>query len=120
MSNFRTVKSEIIVQNLIIMGSVNSKRTHPPLINIVGHLLSCCSGGGEFVRKPLARGEAFVNCSRGSGKHCSFFNISLKNIPTLSHSILIASHYHNQFTYGRKTKQSMHHLKSLKEKALSF
>jgi len=60
----------------------------------------------EFVRKPLPRGGAFVNSSRGSGKHCSFFNISLKNILTLSYSILIAFHYHNQFARGRKFKQN--------------
>ena len=30
------------------------------------HLLSCWSGGGEFVRKPLLRGGAFVNSSKSS------------------------------------------------------
>ena len=49
---------------------------------------------------------------------CPFFNISLKNIHTLSHSIVIASHYHNQFTYGRKTINAS--FEEFKGKACAF
>ena len=54
---------------------VNSKRTHP--LPGICHLVGprC----GEFVRKSVPEGGAFVNSSR-SGYRRSFFSISHKNM----------------------------------------